>query len=203
VTSTADDRKGLGQSEALRPFLIVAGVAAVMWLVEILDLVPGTDLDRWGIRPRQLGGLTGIVAAPFLHDGFGHLISNTIPFLVMGWVIAAAGIQRFVQVTVIVAVVAGVGTWLVGPANTVHIGASGLVFGYLGYLVTRGLFEHRVGHILIALVILLFYGSILWGLLPRPGSWAAWRPLGSSTAGPERHPNRTPPESAGPVERRR
>jgi len=156
----------------ITPYLVVFGMAAVMWLVEIIDLLPHTDLDRWGIRPRQLSGLTGIVTAPFLHDGFGHLIGNTIPFLVLGCIIASSGTQRFIQVTVIVAAVAGLGTWIVGPAHTVHIGASGLVFGYLSYLATRGFFEHHIGQIVIGLIVLFFYGSILWGLFPRPGiSW--------------------------------
>jgi membrane associated rhomboid family serine protease len=159
-------------AKELRPFLVVFAMVAVMWLVELIDLLPHTPFDRWGIRPRSVRGLTGIVASPFLHDGFGHLIGNTIPFLVLGCVIAASGVQRFVQVTVIVGVIAGVGTWLVGPTHTIHIGASGLVFGYLSYLVTRGFFERHVGQIVIGLIVLVFYGSILWGLFPRPGiSW--------------------------------
>ena len=159
-------------SAALRPFLVVFAMAAVMWIAEVIDLLPHTPFDQWGIRPRQLSGLRGIVLAPFLHAGFGHLIGNTIPFLVLGCIIAASGTQRFVQVTVIVAVIAGVGTWLTGPAHTIHIGASGLVFGYLTYLVTRGLFERHLGQIVVGVVVFVFYGSILWGVLPRPGiSW--------------------------------
>ena len=143
-----------------------------MWVVELIDLLPSTDLDRWGIRPRQLRGLTGIVTTPFLHADLTHLIENTIPFLVLGCVIAASGTQRFVQVTVIVAVVAGLGTWLVGPSGTIHIGASGLVFGYLAYLIVRGIFERRLGYLAVGLVVLFLYGGALWGLLPQPGiSW--------------------------------
>lgn len=172
MTDDVVDRPGLASSSVLRPFLVVISVVAVMWIVELVDLLPHTSFDRWGIRPRQLMGLTGIVTSPFLHDGFGHLIGNTIPFLVLGCIIAASGIQRFVQVTVIVGLIAGIGTWLVGPTHTVHIGASGLVFGYLTYLVARGFFQRHVGQIVIGLVVLFFYGSILWGLFPRPGiSW--------------------------------
>jgi membrane associated rhomboid family serine protease len=156
----------------MTPFLVVGALVATMWAVEIVDLVPGTDLDRWGIRPRTASGLVGIGTAPFLHGGFGHLLSNTLPFVLMGCVIAASGVQRFIQVTVIVAVVAGLGTWLVGPARTVHIGASGLVFGYLGYLVARGVFARRLGMLLVGAIVLVVYGGILWGLLPAPGiSW--------------------------------
>ncbi len=172
MTDEVMDRPRLDASGTLRPFLVVASVAAVMWAVEIIDLLPRTDFDRWGIRPRQLRGLTGVVASPFLHDGLGHLIGNTIPFLVLGCVIAVSGIQRFVQVTVIVGLCAGLGTWLVGPVHTIHIGASGLVFGYLTYLVARGFFEHHIGQIVVGIVVFVFYGSLLWGLLPRPGiSW--------------------------------
>jgi membrane associated rhomboid family serine protease len=169
MTSPVADPPRPRLSQELRPYLVVVGMAAVMWIVELLDLLPHTNFDRWGIEPRQLQGLTGVVASPFLHDGFGHLIGNTIPFLVLGCIVASAGTRRFVQVTVIVGLFAGLGTWLFGPTNTVHIGASGLVFGYLTYLVTRGFFERHLGQILVGLVVLFFYGSILWGLLPRPG----------------------------------
>jgi membrane associated rhomboid family serine protease len=159
-------------SDVVRPFLVVGLVVAAMWAVEVIDLLPHTPFDALGIRPRQVRGLVGVPAAPFLHDGFGHLLSNTIPFLVLGAIIAASGVQRFVQVAVIVGLIAGVGTWLTGPERTVHIGASGLVFGFLTYLVARGAFERRLGHLLVGAVVLFFYGSILWGLLPKPGvSW--------------------------------
>jgi len=171
-SDTTPERPRLLDRESTRPFLVVFAVAAVMWMVEIIDLLPSTSFDRWGIRPRQFEGLFGIVTAPFLHAGFGHLISNTIPFLVLGCIIAAAGVQRFVQVTVLVGLIAALGTWLIGPSGTVHIGASGIVFGYLTYLLTRGVFERKLGHIAIGLLVLFFYGGILWGLLPRPGiSW--------------------------------
>lgn len=168
----ATERPRLVERGDLVPYLAVVGMVAVMWAVEVVDLLPGTDLDRWGIRPRELAGLIGIATAPFLHAGFGHLLGNTIPFVVLGCLVAASGLQRFVQVTVITAVVAGLGTWLFGRAGTDHIGASGLVFGYLGYLVTRGVFTRHLGQVVLGLLVLAFYGGLLWGLLPRPGiSW--------------------------------
>jgi membrane associated rhomboid family serine protease len=166
------ERPSVPVGDAVRPLLLVGLLVAIMWAVEVVDLLPRTPFDSLGIRPRQLRGLVGIPASPFLHDGFGHLLSNTIPFLVLGGIIAAAGVQRFVQVVVIVGVIAGVGTWLTGPSRTIHIGASGLVFGFLTYLIARGAFERRIGHFVVAALVLFFYGSILWGLLPRPGiSW--------------------------------
>ncbi len=170
--SDATDRPELDLPGWLRPYLVVGLLVAAMWAVELVDLIPGTDLDRWGIRPRQVEGLVGIPASPFLHSGFAHLLGNTIPFLVLGALIAASGLIRFLQVAGIVALVAGVGTWLIGPGGTVHIGASALVFGFLAYLLARGLFERRLAYLAIGVVVLLLYGSTLWGLVPRPGiSW--------------------------------
>lgn len=166
------DQESLDLPNWLRPYVIVAMLVAVMWIVELVDLLPGTNFDHWGIRPRSAAGLVGIVTAPFLHAGFGHLIGNTIPFLVLGGLIASSGIGRYAQVTVIVAVVSGVGTWLVGPANTDHIGASGLVFGYLTYLVARGFYERKLTYLAVAVVVVFLYGGVLWGIVPRDGiSW--------------------------------
>lgn len=152
--------------------LFVAAMVVVMWVVEIVDLVAG-DLDSAGIRPRDPDGLVGIVAAPFLHGGFGHLIGNTIPFVVLGAAIALSGLGRIAAVTAIVAVVGGLGTWLTGPESSVHIGASGLVFGFATYLVTRGIYSRRALHMVTGLALLVIYGTtLLFGLVPTPGvSW--------------------------------
>ena len=159
-------------SEPLRPLLVVAVLIGVMWAVEIVDLFPGTPFDRWGIRPRSVRGLAGIPLAPFLHSGFPHLFANMLPFLVLGAAIAIGDLKRFLQVSAIIALTSGLGTWLFASPGTVHLGASGLVFGYLTYLVVRGFFAGRILWIVGGVVALLFYGGILWGLLPRPGvSW--------------------------------
>ena len=156
----------------VRGFMLVAAMVAVMWVVEIVDVFAG-DLDSAGIRPRDPEGLVGVALAPVLHGGFGHLIGNTIPFLVLGGVIALSGLARVAAVTVIVAVVGGLGTWLVAPANTVHIGASGLVFGFAAYLIARGIFSRRALHMVAGVLVLFVYGGTLaFGLVPTPGvSW--------------------------------
>jgi membrane associated rhomboid family serine protease len=160
-------------AEPFRPVAIVVVLLAVMWTVEVIDLLPSTDLDRWGVRPRTVRGLFGVALAPFLHSGFAHLFANTIPFLVLGAVIAVGSITRFVQVSLIVGLASGLGTWLFATSGGVHIGASGLVFGYLTYLVVRGFFARRLRWIIGGILVLMFYGGILWGLLPRPGvSWS-------------------------------
>lgn len=162
----------LGLPGWARPIVVVGLLAAVMWVVEIIDLIPGTNLDRWGIQPRELAGLVGIVTMPFLHDGFGHLLSNTLPFVILGSIVAASGLVRFFTVAAIVTVVSGVGTWLFGPDHTVHIGASALVFGFLTYLLARGFFERKALYLGVGVVVLFLYGGVLWGVLPRPGiSW--------------------------------
>ena len=161
--------RGAVQSDG---FVLVLAMAALMWVVEIVDAI-AFDLDSYGIEPRDVDGLTGIVFAPFLHGGFGHLIGNTIPFLLLGAAIAASGLRRVAVVTLIVAVVGGLGTWLIAPEGTIHIGASGIVFGYATYLLTRGMFSRSVWHLGIGLLVLLVYGTtLLFGLVPTPGvSW--------------------------------
>ncbi len=157
-----------------RAGLVAVGVmVVVMWVSESVDLVLGGDLDSLGIRPRSTEGLVGVVLAPFLHLGFGHLIGNTVPFLVLGALIALSGLARVVAVTAIVALVGGIGTWLVAPAQTVHLGASGLVFGFAAYLVARGVFDRRLRYLAVGLVVALLYGTtLLFGLVPRAGiSW--------------------------------
>ena len=152
--------------------VLVLAMVAVMWVSETLDLAVG-GLDRLGIEPRSADGLIGVPLAPFLHVGFGHLIANTVPFLVLGALLALSGLRRVVLVTLVVVVVGGLGTWLVAPASTVHLGASGVVFGYAAYLVTRGFFDRRLGYLALGLVVALTYGTtLLLGLLPRDGiSW--------------------------------
>jgi membrane associated rhomboid family serine protease len=152
---------------------IVIAIVALMWVLEVVDVAVDHRLDRYGIEPRDPDGLDGVIAAPFLHVGFGHLMANTIPFVVMGVVIAFEGPVRLLGVTAIVAVVSGLGTWLVAPENTVHLGASGVVFGYATYLIVRGVFNRRAGEIAIgAGVVALWGGALLGGLEPQRGiSW--------------------------------
>jgi len=152
---------------------IILGLLAAMWLIEIADVALNVDLDQYGIEPREAEGLVGIVAAPFLHGGFGHLIANTLPFLVLGILIAFQGAVRVIWVTLIVAAVAGIGTWLTGPDNSIHIGASGIVFGYATYLLTRGIFNGDIWEILIGVGVAAIWGTaLLGGLVPQEGvSW--------------------------------
>jgi membrane associated rhomboid family serine protease len=126
-----------------------------------------------GIWPRNVDHLWGILTAPFIHKGFGHLIDNTIPFLFMGLIIALAGAARLALVTLVVIVIGGLGTWLVSPGGTVTIGASGVVFGYATYLLARGFFNRSALELLTGLIVGVIWGTaLLASIVPHAGvSW--------------------------------
>jgi membrane associated rhomboid family serine protease len=155
--------------------LLVAAMVALMWMLEIVDVAADHRLDNYGIHPRDVDGLAEIFAAPFLHAGFGHLISNTVPFLAMGAAIALGGLLRVALVTLIVAVVSGAGTWLIAGSNSVHLGASGVVFGFASYLVSRGILSRRLSELAVGVVVVAIWGiGLLQGLLPQERiSWQA------------------------------
>ena len=163
------------RSDRQQALLLVGGMALVMWVVEVIDQVfSGADLDQYGIRPHNApDGLIGIVFAPFLHAGFGHLIGNTIPFLVLGGMVALSGLARVFAATAIVVGVGGLGVWLLAPTGTDHIGASGVVFGYAAYLIARGFFSRNMLHLGAGVLVIALYGTtLLFGLAPRDGiSW--------------------------------
>lgn len=157
-------------------YIIVLGSAILLlWFLEIVDwAILSERLDRYGIYPRTSRGFQNILFAPFLHYGFGHLISNTVPFIVLGALVMVRRISDFFWVTAIAGIVSGLGIWTLGWPNTVHLGASGVVFGYLGYLLLRGYFERSMVSIAIALVAGFLYGGLLFGLIMpfQPGiSW--------------------------------
>ena len=155
--------------------LLVAAMVTLMWILEVVDVAADHRLDDYGIHPRDVDGLPEIFAAPFLHAGFGHLVSNTVPFLAMGAAIALGGLMRVALVTLIVAAVSGFGTWLIAASNSVHLGASGVVFGYATYLVARGIFSRRLSELAIGVGVVAIWGiGLLQGLLPQERiSWQA------------------------------
>ncbi len=146
--------------------IILGGFIIFIWLLEAIDWVMGGALDQFGIAPRQASGLWGIGAAPLLHVGFAHVAANTIPFLILGWFVLLRGVKTFMLVTLIVVIFSGFGTWLIAPAASIHLGASGLVFGYFGYLLLRGYFERSWEAIVWSIVVALLYGGMMFGLFP-------------------------------------
>jgi membrane associated rhomboid family serine protease len=153
---------------------ILATFTAIFWALEILDftLFQG-QLDSYGIMPHKLIGLRGILFAPFLHGGWGHLMANTVPFLILGWLVMVQETSDFWIVTALTMLVGGLGVWLFGAPGSVHIGASILIFGYLGFLLLRGYFQRNMASIALSLLATFLYGSLVWGILPSyPGvSW--------------------------------
>lgn len=155
--------------------IILGSFVLLLWAIEIIDrLIFGGALDAFGIRPRSVDGLSGILFAPLLHGGFRHVAANSIPFFVLGLLILGTRrLPSFVTISLIIVLVSGLGTWLIGPRFSVHIGASGLVFGYLGFLLSVGYFERSWQSLGLGLVVLLLYGGLIWGILPQGGgiSW--------------------------------
>ena len=151
----------------LKTHAVLLGVlVAVMWVSEAADfLLFRGALNEYGIHPRDTGSLWGIALAPFLHGDFAHLAGNTVPFLIFGWLILLHAVRDFVVVSVVTLLVAGVGTWAVG-APGVHIGASGIVFGYFGFLLMRGWYRRSFGSIALSIGIFALYGGLLFGVLP-------------------------------------
>jgi len=155
----------------------VLAMVVMMWLVQVVDwLLPGAwSLDQWGIRPRELASLPGVMLAPFLHEGLWHLLENTVPLLLLGWLVVLSGRWLFFRVAVVTGLASGLGAWTFGQAGTLHIGASGVVFGLLGFLLARGWVARRVGWTLVSVGVGLFYFSTVLGLLgPKPYvSWSS------------------------------
>ena len=152
---------------------LVAGALAIMWVVEILSV--GFDsIDNNGILPRMLDGLDGILWSPFLHSGFPHLISNTIPFAILSGLVLIRGAKRWLSASAIIISLGGLLVWAFAiGSNENHIGASGWVFGLFGFLVLSAFFERKPLSIGIGLITLFLYGgTILFGVIPRDGiSW--------------------------------
>ncbi|MEC5126773.1 rhomboid family intramembrane serine protease [Verrucomicrobiales bacterium BCK34] len=145
---------------------LLVGAVVIAWGLQIADLVTFSFLDNFGIKPRTLSGLFGILAAPFLHGGFGHLLSNTLPFLMLGGIVLIGGRKLFVAISLFIIAIGGGALWTVGPGGTNHIGASLLIFGYLGFLLARGVVEKSTFWIVVSVIVLVLYGGMLAGVLP-------------------------------------
>lgn len=167
---------GVKQSR-ITAILTVAGMLAAMWVFEILDsfLFLGRLDQRFGLRAWNLQEPWTVFTAPFMHGNLEHLIGNSLPFLVLGSLVAFSGLGRFLLSTLIILIVSGVGVWLFSSPYSLTVGASGLVFGYFGYTVLRGIIERKTIDIVIMICVILFYGTMIWGVLPQyPGvSWQA------------------------------
>jgi membrane associated rhomboid family serine protease len=169
------------QQPKKRPAWVVGGATIVsfvvlLWIIELFDSLSGHHLDNNGIRPLETDGLPGIIFAPLLHSSWQHLMANTGPALVLGFLMTLAGVSRFIFATAIIWILGGFGTWLIGnigaptyngmQVETNHIGASGLIFGWLTFLIVFGFFTRKVWEIVVGVIVLFIYGSVLLGVLP-------------------------------------
>jgi membrane associated rhomboid family serine protease len=176
VERTAPPRPGWA---ALIMLLLLAG----MWVLELLDQLSGNQLDQLGIHARDLDGMPEILSAPFLHAGWDHLMSNSLPFVVLGFLVLLSGLARWLVASLIIIVISGLTAWFLTPANTIILGASGLIFGWLTYLLARGLWSRRPAQVVIAVLVLLVYGGLIWGVFPS-GAGISWQAhLGGAIAG--------------------
>jgi membrane associated rhomboid family serine protease len=152
---------------------IIAALIGLMWLAWIVDaVVLGGRLPAFGILPRTERGLLGIALAPLIHGGISHLLANTAGLLLFGGLVIMRSERHFWTVTLVGALVSGAGTWLVGRPG-VHIGASGVIFSYFGYLLFTGFFERRIGPLLLSIAVLVIWGPTLYGVLPTEGA-SSW-----------------------------
>jgi membrane associated rhomboid family serine protease len=183
------------QSVTLRASVLTGGVG-IMWLIHAIDafLPRGWSAAGTGIVPRTWSGLYGIPVAPFIHATWGHLISNSIPLLILGAIVLFRGLGEFLFVTFCSILIGGLGTWLFGEGNAQHVGASGLVFGLFGYLVVRSAFDRKITSAVVTLVVAILYGSAMWhSLIPEPSiSWSShfFGFLGGCVAARLRYPGR-------------
>lgn len=155
--------------------MVLGGSLATLWVVFVVTALSGGSLLLLGVVPRTTVGLRGIMFAPFLHGGLNHLVANSIPFVVLGWLVMLRDSKHFLPVTLFAMAGSGLTAWLLGAPGSVHIGASGVIFGYLGFLILSGWFARSFGSILISVVVTVMWGGILLGVMPgQPGiSWQA------------------------------
>lgn len=154
-----------------------------LWVLEFLDQLSGNELDQFGIHAQDVDGLPEILTAPFLHAGWDHLISNSLPFYVLGFLVLLSGLARWLASSLIIIAVSGMTAWLFTPPNTIILGASGLIFGWLTYLLARGIWSRRPAQVVVAVLVLVVYGGLIWGILPSTAgvSWQAH--LGGAVGG--------------------
>jgi membrane associated rhomboid family serine protease len=156
--------------------LIVMGlVAALLWIIQAFNAADNYGWNRFGLKPRETAGLWGVLTQPFLHQSWGHLLSNTIPLVAIGWTLLLSGMRVFLFVTACVVLIGDFATWLVAPSGELIVGASGLVFGWLGYLLARAVFSRRLKWIAVAILLLVFFGTLLGSLLPTVDSRVSWQ----------------------------
>lgn len=162
-------------NKQLQGLVLLGAIVLLMWFVEAINTIDSNRLDSDGIEARSISHFWGILTSPFIHASFQHLMDNTVPFVFLGVIIALHGARRLLLVTAFIILIGGLGTWLIGPGHTSTIGASGVVFGYATYLLTRGLFDRSIWELGVGIVVGVVWGAVLLSsLVPHSGiSWQA------------------------------
>ncbi len=159
---------GTPTMESGKRIRVILVLAALMVVIQIVNSVTGDSLVRHGIIPRSIYGLQGVIFAPFLHGSFRHLLSNLVPFIVLSWLVSTEGLGRYLRVALLVTLLGGALVWVFGRAS-VHVGASGLIFGLWTYLLARAWFQRSFASLLVALAALAGYSGLVYGFIPVPG----------------------------------
>jgi membrane associated rhomboid family serine protease len=154
-------------AEAKKALWVMVGLLAVLWVVQLVNAPTGYDLSReFGIEARDPVSLPEIFSAPFLHYSWGHIEGNSGPLFVFGFLAAYRGVKKWAGVSLLIIVASGLGVWFISPSSSVTVGASGLVFGYFGYIIVRGLFDRHPIDIVLGLVMALCFAYTFASLLP-------------------------------------
>jgi len=162
-------------AEARKAFFVMAGFLAVIWVLQIANWADHYRITLdYGIRPRDIASLPDVISAPFLHFSWAHIEGNSGPLFIFGFLAAYRGVRKFIWVTLLIIVTSGLAAWLAEPSNTVGAGASGLVFGYFGYIMVRGFFDRHLIDMVIGAIMALCFAYQFSVLLPRAGiGWQA------------------------------
>jgi len=156
--------------------VVIVAFTALLYVVELVNLaIFHSSLNDYGIVSHRVTGLLGVIWAPLLHVGWQHLISNTLPVLLFGFLAMAVGIRQWVAVTVVIWLISGLGVWLTEDTGVSTVGASGIAFGWLMFLLVRGIFNRSFKQLVVAAVLLFYWGSALWGLLPNVNPEISWQ----------------------------
>ncbi len=144
----------------------ILGIMFVCTALQIINTLPGINLNGLGILPRQMSGLSGVFFAPFLHGGWPHLISNLVPFAILAWLVCQTSVTRFWLVFTCIALLGGLLVWLFGR-NGIHVGLSGVIYGLWGYLICYGIMHRSFKAILISVAVVVLYSGLIWGVFPQ------------------------------------
>jgi membrane associated rhomboid family serine protease len=157
---------------ALRPVLLLV---MALWTVELMNLAMQYRLNQWfGLEPRSIPGLIGVPTMPLLHGSVGHAAANTLPMIFLGAIGFLVAPKRFLPASLIIVLLSGIAVWMFARGNSIHIGASGLIFGWFGFLVAHGVIERSLRAIVGAAIVTVLYGGMIWGVLPKDGVSISW-----------------------------